>query len=317
MTWQPCAGLEAVRERALIYRQIRAFFNNRGCLEVDTPLLLSSTNTDPQVEPLAVSLEQRIAYLQTSPEFAMKRLLAAGSGSIFQICHAFRQGEAGRRHHPEFSLLEWYRVGYDYRRLMDEMELLITTLNLKQCRFDRITYHDLFARHLNVDLEAIDLDSLRRLCDERVAGSNSGDLDFDQCLDLLLGMAIAPSLEGYQFVYDYPVSQAALARRKTGDARVAERFELFYDGLELANGFSELVDADEQRTRFEQDNALRRRRQLPQYELDENLLAALAAGLPECAGVALGLDRLLMVLLDLDSIEQVLTFTDQPWGSGR
>ena len=144
MNWKPSAGLDVIRQRARVYNQIRAFFNNRGCLEVDTPLLMPTTNTDLNVASVVVPQQARNLYLQTSPEYAMKRLLATGCGSIFQICHAFREGEAGRRHNPEFSLLEWYRVGYDYQRLMDEIELLITTLSLSQCSFSRIGYRELF-----------------------------------------------------------------------------------------------------------------------------------------------------------------------------
>ena len=310
MNWQPRASLRVIRERARIYRQIRSFFNQRGYLEVDTPLLMPSSNPDPQIDSLNLAIDGRLHFLQTSPEFAMKRLLAAGSGSIFQICHAFRGGESGRRHHPEFTLLEWYRCGYDYRRLMHEMELLITTLSLRQCKFSYLSYHDLFRQHLDIDIDRIELRELQQFSDQRVPGSEAGALDFDQCLDLLLGCAIAPAMRGYQFVFDYPASQAALARLKPDDSRLAERFELFFDGIELANGFSELTDATEQRRRFEADNALRLVRGLPELEIDEPLLAALDSGIEDCAGVALGLDRLLMVLLDLDSIDQALTFTD-------
>ena len=310
MTWQTCASLDAVRERARIYRQIRNFFNQRGCLEVDTPLLQPATATDPNIESLTLSQNGRSGYLQSSPEFAMKRLLAAGSGSIFQICHAFRGGEQGRLHNPEFSMLEWYRVGYDYRDLMHEIELLISTLSLRQCSFEYTSYRELFAEALQLDIDAIELEQLRELSAQKVPGSDCAEFEHDQCLDLLMGCVIAPTLTGYQFVYDYPISQAALARASATQPGYAERFELFHDGIELANGFSELTDADEQRARFEQDLEVRRRRGLAEYPIDENLLAALAAGIDDCAGVALGLDRLLMVILDLDDIDQVLTFRD-------
>lgn len=306
--WQPAARLDVIRERARVYAQIRAFFDQRGCLEVDTPLLMRHTNPDAGIMSLKVDQGVNAGFLQTSPEFAMKRLLAAGSGSIFQLCHAFRDGERGRLHHAEFSLLEWYRVDYDYRQLMDEIELLITSLNLRYCEFERLRYEDLFERHLGIDIGRIGLEDLRQVCSLRVPGTDAGDLDFDQCLDLLLAVAIASSLKGYLFVYDYPMTQASLARRKPG-TRFAERFELFHDGVELANGFSELTDASEQRARFEQDNQIRARRGLPRCEADEALLAALEAGLPDCAGAALGLDRLMMALLGVDSIDQVLTFT--------
>jgi lysyl-tRNA synthetase class 2 len=308
--WRPAATLQVVRERARVYRQIRTFLNTRGCLEVDTPVLMPTTNTDAQVGSLELRCCERPLFLQTSPEYAMKRLLAAGSGSIFQIGHAFRQDERGQRHNPEFSLLEWYREGYDYQQLMDEMELLITTLSLRHCDFSRITYRQLFAQSLNLKIDDINLGDLRGECVRRVPGCDSQALDFDQCLDLLLALVIAPDMRGYQFVYDYPRSQAALARISASDPDIAERFELFYDGVELANGFSELTDADQQRARFEADNRSRAQQGLAQYDIDECLLAALENGLEECAGVALGLDRLLMVLLDLDSIDQVLTFRD-------
>ena len=309
MNWQPCANLDVIRQRARIYNQIRAFFNQRGCLEVDTPLLMSCTSTDLNIASFGVPRGGRDYYLQTSPEYAMKRLLAAGAGSIFQICHAFREGEAGRRHNPEFSLLEWYRVGYDYRQLMHEIELLITTLSLSHCHFSRVSYRDLFRQSLGLDIDQASLDQVRDCCEQRVAGSDAGGLDIDQCLDLLLAAAIAPGMRGYLFVYDYPVSQAALARLAV-DGSSAERFELFHDGIELANGFSELTDAAEQRARFERDNQARRGRGLPEFEIDERLLAALESGIEDCAGVALGLDRLLMVLLGIDDIEEVLSFRE-------
>lgn len=310
MHWQPSATLWVIHERARAYRQIRSFFNTRGLLEVDTPTLMPTTSTDLHIGSIEASCAGQRQFLQTSPEYAMKRLLAAGSGSIFQICHAFRQDERGRLHNPEFSLLEWYRLGYDYQQLMDEMELLITTLSLRQCEFSRISYRELFRQTLDLAIADIDLDQLRVECARRVPDCSAVDLDFDQCLDLLLSMVIAPQMRGYQFVYDYPLSQAALARQSNNDAGVAERFELFYDGVELANGFSELTDSTSQRGRFEADNHQRAQRGLPTLDIDERLLAALGHGIEDCAGVALGLDRLLMVLLGLDSIEQVLTFRD-------
>jgi lysyl-tRNA synthetase class 2 len=210
----------------------------------------------------------------------------------------------------EFSLLEWYRVGYDYRSLMQEIELLITTLSLHHCSFGYVTYRQLFTQSMQLDIDRISVAELRRRCEDSVPGADCDDFDRDQCLDLLLATVIAPSMQDYIFVYDYPLSQAALARARADDSRVAERFELFYGGIELANGFSELTDAAQQRQRFVNDNRDRRERGLPQYEIDEHLLGALDSGIEDCAGVALGLDRLLMVLLGLDSIDEVLTFRD-------
>ena len=310
MRWQPSASLSVIRERARVYRQIRAFFTMRGVLEVDTPVLMPTTGTDVHIGSIEALCTGRRMFLQSSPEYAMKRLLAAGSGSIFQIAHAFRQDEQGRRHNPEFTLLEWYREGYDYQQLMDEMELLITSLSMHRCEFSRIRYKDLFRQSLGLDIDGLDFAQLRAECGRRVPGCKPGELDHDQCFDLLLGMVVAPTMHGYQFVYDYPLSQASLARVSSSDAGVVERFELFYDGLELANGFSELTDASQQRARFEADNHRRAQHGLPCPDIDERLLAALDYGVDDCAGVALGLDRLLMVLLDLDSIDQVLTFRD-------
>ena len=282
MSWRPGANLQLIRERGRVYRQIRSFFNTRGCLEVDTPVMMPRTTSDVQIASIEVTRVDSRLYLQTSPEFAMKRLLAAGSGSIFQICHAFRDGESGRLHNPEFSLLEWYRVGYDYQQLMDEMELLITTLSLRQCSFSRITYKDLFRQSLGLDLDRVTLESMRAQCMQQVPGTHTSDFDLDQCLDLLLAMVITPTMQGYQFVYDYPVSQAALARVNADDDSVAERFELFFDGIELANGFSELTDADLQRSRFEQDIRVREKRGLPHLEIDEDLLGALESMRAQC-----------------------------------
>ena len=310
MNWRPSASLAVMRARARINRQIRAFFEARGCLEVDTPLLSRSTNTDVNITSIEASNLGQKLYLQTSPEFAMKRLLASGIGSIYQICHAFRGGEQGCRHNPEFTLLEWYRIGFDYQRLMDEVELLINDLSGAANQYKRISYRQLMLDHTGIAIDAIELPRLRETVARLVPGTNSSKFSIHQCLDLLLGLVIAPALEGYVFVFDYPASQAALARLHAGDATVAERFELFYNGLELANGFSELCDSSMQRRRFENDNKQRAAAGLAQYPVDELLLAALDSGLPECAGVAIGLDRLLMVLLDQQPIDRVLSFVD-------
>ena len=310
MTWRPSASLTVIQQRARIYRQIRAFFDARDCLEVDTPLLSPSTNTDANIESIKASNLGQTRYLQTSPEFAMKRLLAAGSGSIYQICHAFREGEKGRRHNPEFTLLEWYRIGFDYQQLMDEMECLIDDISGESNQYQRTSYRQLALDHIGVDIDKIELLDLRLKVDQFVPGTRSAELDVDQCLDLLISLVIAPEMKGYVFVYDYPVSQAALARVKTSNPTIAERFELFYNGLELANGFSELCDSSQQRARFEGDNNRRLGAGLEPYPVDELLLSALNSGLPECAGVAIGLDRFLMVLLGEDAIDRVLTFVD-------
>jgi len=310
--WRPSASLGVIRQRAELLAAIRAFFAGRGVLEVDTPLLAAHTVTDPALQPLIVRncvLSDHPRYLQTSPEYAMKRLLAAGSGPIYQIAHAFRDAEQGRWHNPEFTLLEWYRPGFDLDALMTEVaELVLPLLGREHTR--RYRYRDLFLDTLGLDPFAATDDELaasaRRCVD---AASLQGGRDL--WLDLLMTHAIEPVLaqQGVVFIHDYPASQAALARCTRSDGvEVAARFELYVDGIELANGFHELADAQEQARRFARDNHLRRQRGLPEREADGYLLAALEAGLPDCSGVALGLDRLLMVLCAAPQLSTVLPF---------
>jgi lysyl-tRNA synthetase class 2 len=242
----------------------------------------------------------------------MKRLLAADSGPIYQICRVYRNGELGRLHNPEFSLLEWYRPGFDHHRLMDEMAALVRYVANEDLPRRNSSYAELFIEHVGLDPHGTDLSALRaRALELRVPGA--ADLDLpgrDAWLDLLLTHCIEPRLPARQltFVYDYPASQAALARVRPGTPPLAERFELYLGGMELANGFHELADATEQRERFEAENRLRAERGQQPVPKDDHLLAALEAGLPDCAGVALGLDRLLMWLAGARSIEQVLAF---------
>lgn len=315
--WRPSAGLEVLRARAELLARIRAFFQRAGVLEVETPLAAAAANPDPMLESLATrytgpgAAAGRQLYLQTSPEFAMKRLLAAGSGPIFQICKAFRDGERGRLHNPEFSILEWYRPGYDHARLMDEVEALTAPLLGITEPFERLSYGELFQRHLGLDPHAADTARLRACAQERGGPALAAlELDADAWLDLLLSEFIEPRLGRGRpcFVYDYPASKAALARVRPGPPPLASRFELYADGLELANGFHELSDAPEQKSRFEAELRRRRAARRPAVPLDLNLLAALQQGLPDCAGVALGLDRLLMLQQGLSHIDQVLAF---------
>jgi len=311
--WQPGADLETLTLRAALLAAIRAFFASRNVLEVDTPLLCSAGVTDPAIESLLVEQGNALSgvrYLQTSPEYAMKRLLVAGSGPIYQIAHAFRDDESGRRHNPEFSLLEWYRPGFDHHDLMDEVAALVCEL-LGREDTNRISYRDLFRQAVGLDPFTADMASLeaaaRAVTD---TGSLQGPRDF--WLDLLLTHVVEPSIaeSGLVFVYDYPASQAALARIDQGDdVAIAQRFELYVDGVELANGYWELTDAAEQRERFLSDNRIRRERGQPERPLDENLLAALAAGMPDCSGVALGIDRLVMLATDASDIGRVQSFS--------
>jgi lysyl-tRNA synthetase class 2 len=248
-------------------------------------------------------------FLITSPELAMKRLLAAGSGPIFQIARAFRDGERGRHHNPEFTMLEWYRPGFDGEALQGEVAtFLIEVGGAERC--DRRSYASLFEEGLSLDPHRADLDDVRAAI-ERSELQAPAPADVDEGLQLLFSHAIEPRLTAsphQTIVYDYPRGQAALARLSSGDPQVARRFEVYWRGLELANGFDELTDAAEQRRRFELDREERRHRGLPTPEADERFLAALEAGLPDCSGVALGVDRLLMVMQGARSIDEVLAF---------
>ncbi|MEZ5568289.1 MAG: EF-P lysine aminoacylase EpmA [Halioglobus sp.] len=312
MSWQPRASLSAVRRRARLVAQIREFFFARDVLEVDTPLLCSSGVTDPALEPLLVERGESLTgprYLQTSPEYAMKRLLAAFGVPVYQIAKAFRDGEAGRRHNPEFTLLEWYRPGFDHHQLMAEVAALVMHC-IGERPLHTVSYRELFHIELGIDPMTADVTRLASCAREHIdAGDINGDRDL--WLDLLMSHVIEPRLagRGLCFVYDYPASQAALARiERSEDVMVGQRFELYVDGLELANGYHELGDAAEQRRRFERDNLRRAERGQSLRPLDENLLAALAHGLPDCSGVALGVDRLLMVALGAADLREVLAF---------
>ncbi|MEQ8517021.1 MAG: EF-P lysine aminoacylase EpmA [Chromatocurvus sp.] len=310
--WRPSAGLDVLRQRAALLAAVRAFFERRGVWEVDTPLLAAHTVTDPGLQPLIVqhcAASPRPRYLQTSPEYAMKRLLAAGSGPIYQIAHAFRDDEQGRWHNPEFTLLEWYRPGFDLDALMAEVaDLVLPLLGREQSR--RYRYREVFLDTLGLDPFTA-TDAELAACARRCVDIGDMQGGRDLWLDLLMTHAIEPMLarQGVVFIHDYPASQAALARCTRIDGiEVAARFELYIDGVELANGFHELADAGEQARRFAGDNRRRRELGLAEREVDPYLLAALDAGLPDCSGVALGLDRLLMVLSGAPQLSAVLPF---------
>jgi elongation factor P--(R)-beta-lysine ligase len=318
--WRPSASSATLARRAALLAQARAFFATRGVLEVDTPMVVNAAVTDVHIESARVGLEARADgarhYLHTSPEYAMKRLLAAGSGDIFQICHVVRGGERSRHHNAEFTLIEWYRIGFTLEALMNEVDALVRELlgaRAPAPASERVSYRDVFQRELALDPLAADLDALRRA--GAALGYTGGDApcaagERDALLDLLMAARIGPSLgrDTLTFIHGYPASQAALARLDPTDSRTALRFELYGEGLELANGFHELTSVEEQRRRFEGDLEERRRRGLPLCALDERLLAALAAGVPDCAGVALGFDRVLMLAAGASHIDEVLAF---------
>lgn len=314
--WRPSATVETLRVRAALMACIREFFRRRDVLEVDTPVLCGAATTDPNLHSLHTEcrLPDRQAalplYLQTSPEFAMKRLLAAGSGPIYQLAHVFRDEESGRLHNPEFTMLEWYRPGFDQHALMDEVEaLLVLVLGRLGC--ERLSYAEAFVRRGLPDPHRASTEELaRRAAGAGLTLAGRDHADRTLCLDYLLSHCVAPAFaQGNAiFVYDFPQEMAALARVRAGDPPLAERFEVFIDGMEIANGFHELTDAAEQRRRFAQEQAQRAARGLPQPPMDERLIAALAHGLPDCSGVALGFDRLVMVAAGARDIAEVQAF---------
>jgi lysyl-tRNA synthetase class 2 len=316
--WRPTATLTRLQLRADLLARTRAFFAARQVLEVETPLCVRHAVTDVQLQSLAVSHagEATARYLHTSAEYAMKRLLAAGSGDIYQLCHVFRGSERGPHHSLEFSMLEWYRLGAGMSALMAEVAALVRQLlgGAAPTGIEYIRYRDCLRGALGIDAH-VDSDARLAECARDLGFENTLllRLDRDQLLDLLMSTRVGPGLgrDGLCFVHHYPASQAALARLDPAEPREALRFELYIDGVELANGFEELSSASEQRSRFNADLQLRRQRGLPAVELDEYLLAALHSGLPDCSGVALGFDRLLMLAANAHHIEEVQSFPSE------
>ncbi|MGY3727977.1 EF-P lysine aminoacylase EpmA [Cobetia sp. MM1IDA2H-1] len=335
--WAPTATRERLVQRARLINEVRAFFAEREVLEVETPVLGQAGSTDVGLASLSSSLQlpgerERVPmWLQTSPEFHMKRLLAAGSGPIFQIARAFRDGEVSRRHNPEFCMLEWYRPGMSLEGLSEETcELIQRVMALgaqltgKSSLLDTsdasdasgagpavTAYRDLFRRVLSLDPFSASLDEVRAACGRECA-VDASDWSHETCLDALMSLVIEPTLGqgAVELVTDYPAAQAALAR-KHRDAEgdwVASRFEAYVAGIELANGYDELTDAAEQASRFAADNAERHAAGLPQVAADQRLVAALHAGMPAGSGVALGLDRLIMLALGERDIAAVVAF---------
>lgn len=310
--WQPTATRTMLKRRARILARIRRFMRRRGILEVETPILNQGGNPDPNLLSLETqvnfpfSVEPRRYYLHTSPEFCMKRLLAAGSGPIYQITRVFRDQEAGRLHQPEFTMLEWYRPGSDHLALMEEVDALLQTLDLAGSA--RVAYAEAFRRYTGLNPHAC---AVRELQNQAAAlGLDARRADRSMLLDAVFSHAVAPNLgmERPQLIYDFPACQAALARIRKDEITVAERFELFINGMEIANGYHELCDGEEVADRFERENASRRERGLAPVAVDEHFLAALRHGLPGCAGVAVGLDRLILAMIGGRDLMDVLTF---------
>ncbi|MEF3076381.1 EF-P lysine aminoacylase EpmA [Methylobacter sp. Wu1] len=317
--WRPACSVEHLRLRAQVLADIRKFFSERSVLEVETPLLSQGIGTDPQLAFFTTEYslvpQKQTLFLQTSPEFAMKRLLAAGSGSIYQIAKAFRNGESGRFHNPEFTMLEWYHVGFKLAELMDECADLIARLfdhRKPLMETERFTYQAIFQRYTGLDpLEFSYPQYCAYALDNQLpeAVSICGN-DHATWLDFIFSHKVQPYLgrNALCMVYGFPVCQSSLARINEHDPLITDRVELFIDGVELGNGYFELTDAKEQSERFDKELDIRRQRNLPASVKDERLIAALQAGLPECSGMAIGLDRLLMLLSDSASIEDVLGF---------
>jgi lysyl-tRNA synthetase class 2 len=310
--WRPTAPLSAIRQRAQALRFTREFFHERGVLEVETPAMVNAAVSDVNLGSIRVEVPgQSPLFLHTSPEYAMKRLLAAGCGDIYQICHVYRGAERGRQHNPEFTMVEWYRLGFTLEDLMAEVAQLVRGLLGAEVPVEMLGYREAVARHAGIDpLEASDAELIGCAEELGLDRETARRASRDELLDLIVGARVGPALgaDALTFVHRYPASQAALARLDAADPRLALRFELYHRGIELANGYHELTDAAEQRQRFKRDQELRRQRGLAVNSLDPHLLAALDAGMPDCTGVALGFDRVLMLAIGAASIDDVLAF---------
>jgi len=320
-SWQPAASFDTLRLRARLNATIRTFFAERNVTEVETPVLSRAGNTDPNIASFSLEFSgrtdgaPRTRWLRTSPEYPLKRLLAAGFGDCYELGRVFRDGEAGGRHNPEFTMLEWYRRGWNHRQLIVETAALVSAalaLVGRAAQLTEISYHDLYRQRLGIDPATAGEDELRAALGNVVI--DPAGLTRDDWFDLLMTHRLQPSFPADQLLalYDYPASQCALARIRNdggaGSVPVAERFELYLGSLELANGYYELADAAEQGLRFNQDLQRRKERGDAQPPRDENLLSALLTGLPDCAGVALGVDRLMMAMLRTHRIADVLAF---------
>ncbi|AMN47501.1 lysyl-tRNA synthetase, class II [Steroidobacter denitrificans] len=309
--WMPTATLATLELRASMLRAAREYFTATRALEVDTPALGAAGVTDIHLANVEACANGQRRFLHTSPEYAMKRLLAAGCGDIWQACKVYRDGESGRWHNPEFTLIEWYRLGMDHHALMSDVERLLAAMlppARALDRAERLSYQDAMQLHAGIDaLQDPAPVLIARLDTAGIDVPDGLHRDRDACLDLIMATLVGPrlGLERLCFVYDYPASQAALARLR---GPVASRFEAYWDGIELANGFHELAAPAEQRARIENDARERARRGLPPMPADERFLAALEHGLPECSGVALGFDRLVMCASGARHIDEVLAF---------
>jgi lysyl-tRNA synthetase class 2 len=318
--WATTISWNDAISRADVLRKIRFFFQEKNVTEVETPSLSGGTVTDPFLDALTSkynfisdsdTASEKKLYLQTSPEFHMKRLLASGFGCIYQICKAFRHEDSGRHHNPEFTILEWYRLGFDQHELMAEVTELLSTI-LMTPKTKKISYQELFIESVDVDPLTANFNDLYNVILEEGKGADwlCESKDSDLLLQFIFSEIIEKNIGNNVpcFVYNFPVAQASLAKECPDDNRVAQRFECYFKGIELVNGFNELTDVDTQLVRFEQDNQKRKQLGLPIREIDSNFIDALHSGLPQCSGVALGIDRLIMLALDKNSIGEVISF---------
>lgn len=310
MTWQPTATAEILKARARCLSHIRQFFKQVNVMEVDVPVLASAGVTDVHIECISAQVQGKTQYLQSSPEYYMKRLLASGHTDIYSLGKAFRQGESGRKHQTEFTMLEWYRTGWDEYQLMAEVSLLLEHLGLGAASPKILRYTDIFKQVVDLDPHQASVPELQS-CAAKIAGRDFSNESRSICLDLIFSMAVESELpKGLVFVHDYPSCQSALAQlgQDTDGNKIARRFEAYFNGMELANGYYELTDPMEMKSRFDVDNALRDAQGKPPMAVDWDLMAAMISGLSACAGVALGVDRLLMQMLKVDDIRQVIPF---------
>jgi len=313
--WRPSCSLEALQLRAAVLHDIRAYFYVQNVLEVETPILCRSIGTDPYLDFFATSMGDTALYLQTSPEFSMKRLLAAGSGAIYQITKSFRQGESGRYHNPEFTMLEWYRVGFNLADLMDDVERLLVPL-LRKSNFlesvQRLSYVDVFTQYTGLNPLEFSVLEYQQVAENLgfVDASTLCGNDHALWLDFLFSQCVQKKIAKNHLclIYNYPACLPSLARLNKDNCLLVERVEVFIDGVEIGNGYFELTDAVEQEARFEQEILQRERNKALAVEKDTRFLAALKSGLADCSGIAIGVDRLLMILGKKEKIDEVLTF---------
>lgn len=311
-SWYPTSSIQTLKFRAALLSKARDFFRERDILEVETPVLGRHAVTEPNIQSLKTMVDGQACYLQSSPEYFMKRLLAAGAPDIYQISKVFRAGESGDNHNPEFTLIEWYRHQYHLQQMMAETAAFIGRLLSIRCdegQIEYVSYFDVMQRVLGQDLKTYSSSKLVEICKQHGL-QNTATLSHDQLYDFIFSSLVMPALNSDQLtvIYHFPASQASLAQLSALDASLADRFEVFYQGKELANGFVELTDANEQLERFRRDQQLRSQTGLENIAIDKKFIAALSDGLPPCAGVAVGMDRIVMLATQSKSISEVISF---------